>query len=156
MKAGLTNTISRRFAGLLLIIAGTLAVPAAAKAQMPPPEQLKGMVEASKDRWVAFRNWNGRQWIYLTIPLTYHCGIKEMRYSLNGTDLAERWPVPDCNPQMPFNIDREKAQVYRAFDPGTVGSVSLQLVYTDGTESAVRTYKPCENAGETTCGALVE
>jgi hypothetical protein len=156
VKTGSNNTISRLFAAVIVLSAGALAAPIAANAQMPPAAQLKEMAEASSDRWVAFRNWNSRQWIYLTIPLTYHCGIEEMRYSLNGADLAERWPVPECNPQLPFNIDSEKAQVYLAFDPGAVNSVSLQLVYADGTESAVRTYKPCENAGEATCGALVE
>jgi hypothetical protein len=152
----LTRTFSRLFAASILIFAGALTAPIAANAQMPPPAQLKMMAEAAKAQWVAFRNWNGKQWIYLTIPVTYHCGLTEIRYSLNGADLGERWPVPECNPQMPFNVDPQKDRVYRAFDPGTVSSVSLQLVYVDGTESAVRTYTPCDNAGEATCGVLAQ
>ena len=156
MKTGANSTICRLFAALIFLATGTLAVPIAANAQMPPPAQLKMMAEAAKAQWVAFRNWDGRQWIYFTIPVTYHCGLTEIRYSLNGTDLTERWPVPECNAQMPFNVDPEKDQIYLALAPGAVSSVSLQLVYADGTESAVRTYSPCDNVGEATCGVLVE
>ena len=156
MKTSSDNTIFRRFAALIFLSAGALAVPIAAEAQMPPPAQFKMMAEAAKAQWVAFRNWDGRQLIYFTIPVTYHCGLSEIRYSLNGNDLAERWPVPECNAQMPFNVDPQKDKLYLALDPGTVSAVSLQLVYADGSESAVRTYMPCEKAGEATCGVLAE
>ena len=156
MKTGPNNATYRHVATAFVVSIGMLATPIPAKTQMPPPAQLKEWVEAFKDRWVTFRNWDGRQLIFLTMPLTFHCSIKEMRYSLNGADLAERWPVPACNPQMPFSFDRQENQTYLAFEPGAVSSVSLQLVYVDGTESAVRTYSPCENAGETTCGVLAQ
>ena len=156
MKTSSNNPIFRLFTALVVLSAGAFAAPIAAKAQTPPVAQLKMMAEAAKAQWVAFRNWDGRQWIYFTIPVTYHCGLSEIRYSLNGADLGERWPVPACNAQMPFNVDPEKDKVYLALNPGSVSSVSLQLVYADGTESAVRTYSPCDNAGETTCGVLVE
>ena len=156
MKTGQNNTIYRPFAALIILVAGALAAPIAAKAQTPPVAQLKMMAEAAKAQWVAFRNWDGKQWIYFTIPVTYHCGLTEIRYSLNGADLAERWPVPACNTQMPFNVDPQKDQIYLALDPGAVSSVSLQLVYADGTESALCTYRPCEDAGEATCGVLAE
>jgi len=152
MTAGPSTTICRLVAAVIAVG----AVTGVASAQMPPPAQFKMMAEAAKAQWVAFRNWNGKQWIYFTIPVTYHCGLTEIRYSLNGDDLGERWPVPECNAQMPFNVDPQKDRIYLALDPGSVSAVNLQLVYTDGTESAARTYKPCENAGEATCGALVE
>ncbi len=91
----------------------------------------------------------------LWMTTTYNCTLTN-RYSLNGADLAKRWPVPECNARIPFNIDPQKDQIYLALAPGTVSSVSLQLVYADGSESAVRTYNPCDNAGEATCGVLVE
>ena len=156
MKTGANSTICRLFAALIVFSAGAFAAPIAAKAQMPPPAQLKTMAEAAKAQWVAFRNWDGRQLIYFTIAVTYHCGLAEIRYSLNGKDLVERWPVPACNTQMPFNIDAENDQIYLALDPGTVSAVSVQLVYADGSESAVRTYHPCEDAGEATCGVLAQ
>ena len=156
MKAGPNSTISRHFAAAIVFSVGALAAPIAANAQMPPLAQLKMMAEAAKAQWVAFRNWDGRQLIYFTIPVTYHCGLAEIRYSLNDKDLAERWPVPACNAQMPFNIDSDKDQIYLALDPGTVSAVSVQLVYADGSESAVRTYHPCEDAGEATCGVLAQ
>ena len=156
MKTGSNTTIFRLCVTLIVLAAGLLAAPIAANAQMPPVAQLKMMAEAAKAQWVAFRNWDGKQLIYFTIPVTYHCGLAEIRYSLNDKDLAERWPVPACNAQMPFNVDPEKDKVYLALNPGSVSSVNLQLVYADGTESAVRTYSPCDNAGEATCGVLVE
>ena len=156
MKTDLNGTVYRHVAAAIVLYVAVLAAPIAAKAQMPPLAQLKMMAEAAKGQWVAFRNWDGRQWIYFTIPVTYHCGLSEIRYSLNGDDLGERWPVPACNAQMPFNVDPEKDQIYLALDPGAVSSVSVQLVYADGTESALRTYHPCENAGEATCGVLAQ
>ena len=156
MKTGSNGTFCRLFAALIVFSAGALAAPIAVNAQMPPPAQLKMMAEAVKAQWVAFRNWDGRQLIYFTIAVTYHCGLREIRYSLNGKDLTERWPVPACNTQMPFNIDSEKDQIYLALDPGTVSAVSVQLVYADGTKSAVHSYTPCDNVDEATCGVLVE
>ena len=156
MKTGSNNAIFRLFTALVILSAGALATPIAAKAQMPPPAQFKMMAEAAKAQWIAFRNWDGKQLIYFTIPVTYHCGLSEIRYSLNGDDLAERWPVPACNAQMPFNIDAEKDKLYLELDPGAVSAVSLQLVYADGSESPVRTYKPCDNVGEATCGVLAD
>jgi hypothetical protein len=156
VKPRSNRSVFRLFAAAIVLSAGALAAPIAANAQMPPPPQLKEWVEAFKDRWVTFRNWDSKQWIFLTMPLTFHCVITEIRYSLNGADLAERWPVPACDPQKPFSFERKKNQIYLVFDPGTISTVSLQLVYTDGSQSPVRTYTPCENAGETTCGVLAE
>ena len=156
VKSRPNSPVIRLFAAVIVLSAGALAAPTAAKAQMPPVAQLKTMAEAAKAQWVAFRNWNGKQWIYFTIPVTYHCGLTEIRYSLNSKDLAERWPVPECNAQMPFNVDPQKDRIYLALNPGSVSAVSVQLVYADGSESAVRTYTPCEDAGEATCGALAQ
>ena len=156
MKISSNALVFRRLAALILLSAGTLVAAIPAPAQTPPLAQLKVMAEAAKGQWVAFRNWDGKQLIYFTIVVTYHCGLAEIRYSLNGAGLGERWPVPACNPQMPFNVDAQKDKIYLALEPGSVSAVSLQLVYADGTQSPVRTYHPCENAGEATCGVLAQ
>ena len=141
----------------LLAWAGLVGPPAAlAQAPMMPVEQVRTALEATARTWIQFRDYDGRQWVYFTGLVTWKCGLKEIRYSINGRDLAERFPLPECDPQMPFQVDPTKDQIYLRLAPGEAETVSVQIVYSDGVESPVRTYRPCDAVGDSTCGRLAE
>lgn len=142
-------------AWLLAAIVAALHAPAAAQ-QPPPVSQLRAMAEAAATQWIGFREWQGDQLIYFTIPLTYHCGLSEIRYSLNDASLNQRFPLPECHPQMPYSVDPTKDQLYLKRMPGSITTVSVQLIYTDGVKSPVRVFQPCEAVGEATCGVLLD
>lgn len=120
-----------------------------------PLAQIKTIMDATKNSWLAFRVYSGRQLIYFTQIISWHCGLSEIRYSLNGTDLDKRFPVPKCNPHLPNNIGQND-KIYLEFKPNTVKTVAVQLIYDDASASDVHIFGPCPNVGGATCAQLVE
>lgn len=59
-----------------------------------PPKQMKQILNMTKNNWVSFRDFNGKQLIYFTHLESYTCGIKEVRYSINSDDLDKVWELP--------------------------------------------------------------
>lgn len=116
----------------------------------------KQILPMTKDSWVAFRNYDGRQWIYFTHLVSYRCGLAEIRYSLNDAGLGERFPLPPCDPERPNEIDAETYPPYVAMPLGSADAVAVQVIYADGEESDVHRYAPCADAGDSTCAVLVE
>lgn len=140
----------------LVLAAATLtAVSASAQSRVPPPDQMRMMIEAGADQWIAFRDYDGRQLVYFTHFVSMKCGIEELRYSVNSTELDQVWPLPECHEQIPFHVDPEKDQVYLDLDLGTAETVTVLVRYLDGGQSPVRTYRPCDVEGDITCGLLV-
>lgn len=127
------------------------------RAQTPVPSVavVKQVLKLSRNQWIQFRNYNGRQLVYFTLFVTYKCGLKKIRYSVNSADLDKQFPLPECVPFVPYNIGPND-KIYLTFDPGTAKTVSVQLVFDDDTNSEVRTFKPCEVTGDVTCGVPVE
>lgn len=126
---------------------------------IPPRQVYDAMLDAAKQSgWVQFRDFNGRQFVYFTPLQTLHCRLSEIRYSLNSRALDQRFPVLACNPQLPLSIpgDIGVDRLYLSLEPGSVKSATVQVVWEDGTESEIRTYKPCDNVGESTCAIAAE
>ena len=75
-----------------------LGVPAKAAQQsrVMPLEQVKSIMEATKDSWIAFRIYDGRQYYYVTQILSWRCGLKQLRYSENSEAPVRTWPLPEC------------------------------------------------------------
>ncbi len=135
-----------------------MSVPAQAEQQsrVMPLEQVKSILEATKDSWVAYRIYEGRQYYYVTHLLSWRCGIKQVRYSENSDALDKSWPLPECNKLIPNNIPND-AKIHSArAKPDSIKTVAIQLEFEDGTTSPVRIYEPCEGVGEATCGYLKE
>ena len=142
------------------LIAGVLILfgkPSSVRAQTPVPSVavVKQVLKLSRNQWIQFRNYNGRQLVYFTLFVTYKCGLKEIRYSVNSEDLDKQFPLAECVPFVPYNIGPND-KVYLTFEPGTAKTVSVQLVFDDDTKSVVRTFKPCKVAGDVTCGVPVK
>lgn len=135
-----------------------ISVPAQAEQQsrVMPLEQVKSILEATKDSWVAYRIYEGRQYYYVTHLLSWRCGIKQVRYSENSDALDKSWPLPACNKLIPNNIPNDAKIHAEPGKPGSVKTVAIQLEFDDGTTTPVRIYEPCEGVGEATCGYLKE
>jgi len=117
----------------------------------------KQILPMTKDSWIAFRNYDGRQFVYFTQLVVYRCGLSAIRYSINGDTLDQEFPLPPCDPDNPNELDAEKYPPYIVGPLGSVESIAVQIVYTDGEESEVLTYTPCADAaGDATCATLVE
>lgn len=147
---------------LSAVVAAAAAItPALAQngGTIPPRQIYDAMLDAAKQSgWVQFRDFNGRQLVYFTPLQTLHCRLSEIRYSFNSRALDQRFPVLACNPQLPLSLPGDVAvdELYLSLDPGSVKSATVQVVWEDGTESEIRTYRPCGNVGEATCAVAAE
>lgn len=147
---------------MIRCLAGGLAMFAltgAATAQdLPPKVVYQAMLDAARTSgWVQFRDFAGQQLVYFTALQTLHCRLREIRYSINSDALDQRFALVPCNPQMAFALppDAGPEQVYLSMPPGTAETVTVQVVWDDGTESAVMTYGPCTGVGDQSCAQLL-
>lgn len=138
-------------------LAAMLAIPMAVNAQsrVPTVPFVKKVLISTKGRWISFRNYSGQQLIYFTHLLSWKCGISELHYSINGRALDQRWAVPHCNPLVPYNID-PKTKTHLTLPLGGAKSLSVQVIFKDGSKSAVRSFGPCNVTGDTTCGVPIQ
>ena len=120
-----------------------------------PLDQVKNILNLTRDSWISFREFNGQQLIYFTQVITWKCGIREIRYSINGDDLSERFPVPKCDPLLPNNVGQND-KIYLRAKLDAVKSVAVQLAFDDETVSDIHIYRPCPGAGQATCGRRFE
>lgn len=116
----------------------------------------KQLLPMTKANWIAFRNYDGRQLIYFTHLVVYRCGLAEARYSINSDALDQRFEMPPCDPERPNHVPAEDYPPYLSLDPGTAETVAVQVVYSDGEESEVLRFTPCDIADDGTCAKLVE
>ncbi|MCF6302832.1 MAG: hypothetical protein L3J13_06485 [Devosiaceae bacterium] len=150
----------KKFAATL-IAAGGLFFPSLTIAQeLPPLELYQQMLEMNKSSgWVAFRNYNGQQWIYFTPLVTLHCRLQEVSYSINSDDLDQEFILPRCNPSMPFSVptDGGVEAIAITLPSGSAQTISVQVRFTGvKTKSDIMTYRPCKDAGDASCAVLVE
>lgn len=143
-----------------LLVAIMFSTPGLAQQdRVPPVETYKMMADANRaSGWVAFRNYGGQQLVYFTPLVTLHCGINEVRYSINTPALDAVFPLPDCHPALPFSLppDAGLEAIALSLPPGTAELVAVQITYTDGSQSDVLVFEPCDAVGDATCAFLVE
>ncbi len=140
----------------LLPVLASLPAKAEQQSRVMPLEQVKSILDATKDNWVVYRIYQGRQYYYVTHLISWRCGIKQVRYSENSDALDKTWPMPGCNKLIPNNIPDDAKIHSERMKPGSIKTVAMQLEYEDGSTSPIRIYEPCEGVGEATCGYLKE
>jgi len=100
-----------------------------------PPEQVKQILNLTKNSWVAFRDFNGKQLVYFTHLESYTCGIKQVRYSINSNALDKTWKLQPCNPKNPNAITKDN--IYLTLPLSTAKSIAVQVTFADGSISEV-------------------
>ncbi|MGH1458618.1 MAG: hypothetical protein ACRBBT_06925 [Paracoccaceae bacterium] len=127
---------------LALVLAGWGAAIAAQEAlqaedQTPTGKfttaaEVKPILEATRANWVALRDYNGQDLLYVTHLWAWRCGLKQMKVSLNG-GAFEVWPLPPCHAQTaaPNAITEADGLPYRGFATGSIATVAVQVTYDD-------------------------
>lgn len=105
--------------------------------------QEKKLLGITKNNWVHFRDYNGRQLIYFTHLEVYRCGLKQVKYSLNSGVLDKEWVLDPCDLKKPHEINVTPDNLpYISLPLGTAKSISIQLTFKDGSKSEIVTLKP--------------
>lgn len=101
--------------------------------------EVKPILSATKTSWVAVREYNGQDLVYVTQILAWRCGLVALRLGVNGATPAE-WPLPPCHEDTaaPNALLPADGVPFRAYPLGSVQSVSVELVYDDLTEDSSR------------------
>ena len=150
---------------LLVLVLAAFCLPAHAqeseedeyKPELPDMQIYKAMLEANRQPgWVQFREFSGRQLIYFTALQTMRCRLSEIRYSVNSEALDQRFPLGECDMEQPFNVpadDPEGRYLYLSLDAHEAKTLTIQVVWADGSGSEIVTYRPCDNP-EATCARI--
>ncbi len=130
------------FAILPLLLAAPASAEFAVEDQTPSGKfttagEIKQIVELTKPNWVAVREYNGKDWIYLTQLLSWRCGMHEIRYAINGGDM-QVWDMPRCHldsatPNAFPNDDALRAS--KTFPLGSVETVTIEVLFDDMSET---------------------
>ena len=71
--------------------------------------------------------------------LSYRCAIKGVRYSFNSASLDKTIEMPPCDEKDPYAIPYDYQPYFKVGEDVT--SMSVQVTYSDGTQSPVREFK---------------
>ncbi|WP_233383614.1 caspase family protein [Methylobacterium sp. C25] len=96
------------------------------------------IIEMVAGSWLSFRDFNGVL-LYYTALVSYRCAIKELRIGLDKAEPDRVIPLPPCDEANPFAIPGNFTPYLKA-PPGT-RSASAQIVYRDGSLSAVKMFR---------------
>ena len=99
--------------------------------------EIKQIIGMTKGNWVAVREYNGQDLLYVTHLLSWRCGMHQIRYSLNDGQM-QVWPMPQCyeGTNAPNAIKTEDGLPYVAQPLGSIQSVRVELLFDDLTEDA--------------------
>ncbi|MFT3808841.1 MAG: STY4199 family HEPN domain-containing protein [Micropepsaceae bacterium] len=106
-------------------------------------EEHKRMLEMTWTSWILIQANPGnesQQLIYFTGMTSWRCGIGKAMYGFNGAGLDKELVFPPCDEKDPMAIPSD-FMPYMEAPPG-LQTMQVQVTYKDGTQSAVREYKP--------------
>lgn len=134
--------LSRVFALWTLLLAPVLAQEA--ESQVPTGKfttavEVKPILSATKGNWVAVREWEGQDLIYVTHLWAWRCGLVRLELSINSGAYQD-WPLPPCHSEIasPNSILDTDGLPYQAFGLNSVIEVAVRVTYDDLTLDEAR------------------
>lgn len=94
--------------------------------------EVKPILAATRGSWVAVREWDGQDLIYVTHLWAWRCGLVQLEVAVNGAQY-EVWPLPDCHEgtAQPNGITETDGLPYRPFALQSVQSIAVRVTYDD-------------------------
>lgn len=122
----------------LSLAALAFAMPAMAE-QFTTAAEVKPILDATKSKWVAVREYDGKDLLYFTHLMAWRCGIDTIHYAVNdGAEVT--WQGEPCydGEAQPNAIKAEGTLPFVSFPLGSVTSVTVRLEYDDGSVDTAR------------------
>ena len=94
--------------------------------------EVRPILNATRGNWIAVREYDGRDFLYVTHLWSWRCGLAAMAIAVNDAPMRNL-PMPPCHDSLPTPnaILEGDPQPYLTFDLGSVQRVRVQLVYDD-------------------------
>jgi len=106
---------------------------AAAAQQFTTAAEVKPILSATRDNWVALRDYGGHDLIYFTQLEAWRCGLKGISYSVNGQPAVVYKAEPCHEGSAQPNAMTLKGHLpYLEFPEGSVKTLTVKLTYDDG------------------------
>jgi hypothetical protein len=117
---------------MVVVPAGLVAEPQTPSGKFTTATEIKPILNATKGNWVAVRDYDGSDLLYVTHLWSWRCGLAGMAISVNG-EAMQNWPLPPCHMEYatPNAILDEDGLPYLRLRRGVVQSVTIQIVYDD-------------------------
>lgn len=117
---------------MAVVPAGLVADPQTPTGKFTTAAEVKPILGATKGNWVAVREYDGKDLVYVTHLWGWRCGLKAMAISLNDEPM-QNWPLPECHMKYatPNAILEEDGAPYLSLRLGAVQKVTIQIVYDD-------------------------
>lgn len=119
-----------------LLLALALALPLPATGQdFTTSAGVKPILELIRSKWIAIRPYQGQDLLYMTMLLTYRCGIEQIRFSYNGGPL-QAWDGEPCyrDEASPMALKMETHLPYAVAPLDSLQTVTINLLFDDGTQ----------------------
>lgn len=94
--------------------------------------EIKQILDLTKANWIAVREWNGEDLIYVSHLWAWRCGLVQIELGVNGAPL-EVWRLPDCHSEtaQPNAIIESDGVPYRNFSLKSVENVEVRVILDD-------------------------
>ncbi len=114
-----------------------VAEPQIATGKFTTATEVKPILAATKGNWVAIRDYDGQDLVYVTHLWAWRCGLHQMRYAINGGEM-QVWPLPPCheNTNAPNAITDSDGLPYASFAAGSIQSIRVELLFDDLSEDS--------------------
>lgn len=111
---------------------GLVAEPQMPSGKFTTAAEVKPILSATQGNWVAVREFNGKDLLYVTHLWGWRCGLHAMAISVNDEPM-QNWPLPPCHMKYttPNAILEEDGLPYLSLRLGTVETIEIQIVYDD-------------------------
>ena len=122
-------------------VAAMLASGASAQGKFLTAAEVKPILNATKNSWIAVREYNGKDLLYFTHLLSWRCGLTAIQYGVNSDLATLALPVEACDEEARTPAALSDTQpIYAEFAPKSIYFVTVKIIYDDGTTDQM-TYK---------------
>lgn len=117
---------------MAVVPAGLLAEPQTPSGKFTSAVEVKPILNATRGNWVAIRDYDGQDLLYVTHLWSWRCGLSAMAISVNG-ETMQNWPLPPCHlgTATPNAVLQEDGAPYLTLRQGAVQNITIQIVYDD-------------------------
>lgn len=94
--------------------------------------EVKPILAMTQANWIAVREWNGQDLIYVSHLWAWRCGLVQIEVGINGGPL-EVWPLPTCHTDsgQPNAITETDGLPYREFALKSIEQLQVRLTLDD-------------------------
>ncbi len=118
---------------------GALAAPPALAGRFTTAREVRPILSATRDNWVALRSARGKDILYFTQLEAWRCGLDSIRYSVNGGPMKP-YRAEACHEGSgePNALTDPGHRPWIEFPAGSVKSVAVEITYDDGQKDSAR------------------